>query len=155
MSVGADTALLRLRDHAKAWGGFEVARIGEFKSAPPNALCFAVWFQQLGASPVGSGLASTNALLRATARTYFPLTHRPEDEIELRTLAACDAYLGRINGDYTLGGACRNVDILGEAGDQPVWEGGHVNIDGKFFRIADLSMRIIFNDSWTQSEVTP
>lgn len=154
MSVGAGTVLRRLRDHAKVLGSFEVARIGEFKSAPPNGLCFAVWSQRLGTSPVGSGLASTNALLRCTARLYMPLSYRPEDDIELKTLDAADGYLGRINGDYTLGGLVRNVDILGEAGDVPTWDYGHVNIDNKLFRIADLNLNVIFNDSWTQSEVT-
>lgn len=151
MTGRSGTALVRLRDHAKALGCFEVARIGEFKQAPPNRLCFAVWGQRIGAAPVGSGLATTNALLRTTARIYMPLSHRPEDEIETKVFDAADAYLGRINGDYTLGGLCRNVDILGEAGEQPVWEGGHGNIDNALFRIADLNMNIIFNDAWTQA----
>jgi hypothetical protein len=154
VTVDAGAALMKLRDHAKVLGLFEVARIGEFKSAPPNGLCFAVWSQRLGVSPVGSGLATSNALLRCTARLYFPLSHRPEDDIELRTLAGADAYLGRINGDFTLKLTVRNIDILGEVGDQPTWEFGHANIDNKLFRIADLNMNIIFNDSWTQAEVT-
>lgn len=152
MSVNASTALRRLRDHAKlSIKGFEVARLGEFKSAPPNGLCFALWPQRLGSSPVGSGLASTNALLRCTARIYLSLTYRPEEDIEIKVTDAADQYLGRINGDYTLGGAVRNVDILGEAGDLPSWEYGHANIDNKLFRIADLNMNVIFNDSWEQA----
>ena len=150
MSVGADVALGRLRDHAKLLGSFEVARLGEFKQAPPNGLCFAVWGQRLGSSPVGSGLDATAALLQCTCRIYMPLSHRPEDEIETKVLAAADGYLGRINGGFTLGGIARNVDLLGEAGELPVWEMGHVNIDNKLFRIADLNLRIIFNDVWTQ-----
>lgn len=150
MTVGADVVLGRLRDHAKILGLFEVARIGEFKSAPPGGLTFAVWSQRLGSSPVGSGLATTAALLQVTCRIYMPLTHRPEDEIETKPVAAADAYLGRINGAFTLGGAARNVDLLGEAGELPMWEMGHANIDNKLFRIADLNLRIIFNDSWTQ-----
>lgn len=154
MSVDVTTALRRLLDHAKVLGVFEVARLTEFKSAPPNALCFALWCQRLGSSPVGSGLGSTNALLRTTARIYFPMTHRPEDEIDLRVFGAADGYLGRINGDFTLGGAVRDVDLLGEVGDVPTWEGGYANIDNKLFRIADLNMNVIFNDSWTQTAVT-
>lgn len=148
-------ALYRLRDHARALGVFEVARTGEFKSAPPKALCFAVWVQRFGSSPVGSGLASTNALLRCTARIYFPMLHKPEDEIEPKVFGAAGLYLGRINGDYTLGGLVRNVDILGETGGELAWEGGYVDIDNNKSRIADLNMNVIFNDSWTQSEVTP
>lgn len=150
MTADAAGALRRLRDHAKNLGAFEVARMGEFKSAPPLYLCFAVWVQRLGSAPVGSGLAETAALLRCTARIYMPLSHRPEDEIETKVLGAADGYLGRLNGDLTLGGTVRNVDILAEMSDQPVWDFGHVNIDNKLYRIADLPIGVIFNDAWTQ-----
>lgn len=147
-------ALTRLLDHAKALGVFEVARLTEFKSAPPNSLCFALWVQRLGPAPTGSGLSSTTALLRTTARIYFPMTHKPEAEIEPKVFGAASAYLGRINGDFTLGGLVRNIDILGEEGDAPTWEAGHVTIDNKPFRVADLNMNIVFNDSWEQRAVT-
>lgn len=150
MSVDVTGTLRRLLDHAKALGVFEVARVTEFKSAPPNALCFALWVQDLGSSPVGSGLAATNALMRVTARIYFPMLHRPEDEIEGKVFSAASGYLGRINGDFTLGDAVRDVDLLGEVGDVPKWEGGYANIDNKLFRIADLNMNVIMNDSWEQ-----
>jgi hypothetical protein len=80
----------------------------------------------------------------------MPLTHRPEDEIETKTVAAADAYLARINADYDLGGTVRNIDILGEIGEQPTWEFGHANIDNKLYRIADLNLNVIFNDAWQQ-----
>lgn len=154
MSVDVTGVLRKLLDHAKVLGVFEVARLTEFKSAPPNALCFALWVQHFGSAPAGSGLASTNALLRVTARIYFPMTHKPEDEIEGKVFGAADGYLGRINGDFTLKHTVRNIDLLGEVGDLPAWEGGHVNIDNKIFRVADLNLNVIFNDSWTQAEVT-
>lgn len=150
MTVDVSGTLRRLCDHAKVLGVFEVARLTEFKSAPPNALCFAIWVQRLGVSPVGSGLASTNALLRCTARIYFPMTYRPEEEIELKVFGAAAGYLGRINADFDLADTVRNIDVLGEVGDVPAWEGGYANIDNKIYRIADLNMNIVYNDSWEQ-----
>lgn len=152
MVVDAAGALGRLRDHARAIKTvtFEVARIGEFKQAPPNGLCFAVWVQRLGSAPMGSGLAATSALLRCTARIYMPLTYRPEEDVELKPLAAADGYLERLNGDLTLGGLARNIDILAEMSDQPEWDFGHANIDNKLFRIADLPIGVIFNNAWEQ-----
>lgn len=150
MTVGAATALTRLLNHAKATGVFEVARLGEFKQTPPNGLCFAVWSQNLGSAPMGSGLADTAALMKSTARIYMPLSYRPESDIELKTVDAADLYLGRLNGDLTLGGACRNIDILSEMADQLTWDFGHANIDNKLFRIADLPIGVIFNSAWTQ-----
>ena len=151
MSVGAGTVLNGLLTHAKTLGAFEVARLGEFKSAPPPGLCFALWVQRLGSSPVGSGLASTNALMRCTARIYLSLLYRPEADIETKVTDAADGYLGRLNGAFALGGTVRNIDLLGEAGDAPMWDYGHANIDSKLYRIADLNVNIVFNDSWGQS----
>lgn len=152
MSVDAAGVLRKLVDHAKLSGvKFEVARLGEFKSAPPNGLCFALWVEDLGSAPAGSGLATTTALMRCTARLYMPLTYRPEEDIEIRPAAAADAYLTRLNGDLTLGGTVRNIDILAEMAEQPVWRFGHANIDNKLFRIADLPIGVIFNDAWEQS----
>lgn len=150
MTVDVSGTLRRLLDHAKILGVFEVARLSEFKTAPPNALCFALWVQRLGSSPVGSGLASTAALMQTMARIYFPMTHRPEEEIETKVFSAASGYLGRINGDFDLDDTVRDVDILGEVGDIPAWEGGYANIDNKLFRIADLNLNIIFNDIWEQ-----
>jgi hypothetical protein len=152
MSVDVSGTLRRLLDHAKKLGVFEVARLTEFKSAPPKALCFALWVQRLGASPVGSGLSSTNALMRCTARIYFPMTHRPEEEIETKVFAAASGYLGRINADFDLGDTVRDIDILGEVGEVPAWEAGYANIDNVLYRVADLNMNVIFNDSWEQGQ---
>jgi hypothetical protein len=151
MSVDIEGTLTRLLNHAKALGVFEVARLTEFKSAPPNGLCFALWIQRLGPAPAGSGLAATSALLRCTARIYMPMLYRPESDIEPKVFGAASGYLGRLNGDLTLGQTVRNIDVLAEMADQPVWEGGYANIDNKLYRIADLPIGVIYNDSWEQS----
>lgn len=152
MVANADGALNRLRDHARALktATFEVARVGEFKSAPPPGLCFAVWAQKLGAAPAGSGLAATTALMRCTARIYLPLSYRPEEDIETKVVGAADGYLDRLNGDLSLGGSARNIDVLGEMSGPLEWDLGHANIDNKLFRIADLPIGVIFNDAWEQ-----
>ena len=152
MSVGAGTVLGRLLDHAKVLGVFTVARLTEFKSAPPPGLCFALWVERLGTSPVGSGLASTNAIMPCKARIYLPMLYKPESDIEIKVTDAADAYLGRLNGGFTLGGAVRNIDVFGEAGEPLMWIFGYANIDNQLYRIADLSMNMIFNDSWTQAD---
>jgi hypothetical protein len=150
VTIDVNGALVKLRDHARNLGVFEVARLTEFKQAPPNGLCFALWVQRLGSAPAGSGLAATTALMRCTARIYLPLSYRPEGDIEIKVAGAADGYLGRINGDLTLGGTVRNIDVLAEMAEQPEWEFGHVNIDNKLFRVADLPIGVIFNDAWEQ-----
>jgi hypothetical protein len=150
MVANAAGAIGLLRDHARKLGVFEVSRVGEFKSAPPNGLCFAVWAQRLGSAPVGSGLAATTGLMRCTARIYLPLTYKPEDDIETKVVGAADGYLGRLNGDLSLGGTCRNIDVLAEMSEPLEWDLGHANIDNKLYRIADLPIGVIFSDAWEQ-----
>lgn len=147
--IDPGAVLTALLDHALATGLFEVAMIGEFISAPPSGLCFAVWADNLGSAP-GGGLSTTNAVLALTARIYFPALHNPRSEIEIHVTRAASAYLGRLNGAFTLGGQARNVDILGELGDPLLWNFGHATIDSKPSRIADLPIRVIFNDTWEQ-----
>lgn len=149
--VGAGTALLGLHSAAKRLGVFEVARVGEFRSAPPNGVCFAVWAQELG-SGVGGGLATTAPLLSATARIYAPGMRKPEQDLETEVLNAADLYLGALNGAFTLGGSARNVDILGEQGDPLKWQFGHIVIDNKISRIADLQVHVVLRSEWTQAE---
>lgn len=150
--VDPAAVLTALLDHARATGVFEVTRVGEFKNAPPNALCFAVWAEGLGALAEGGGLAVTGALLTCTARIYHPALSKPESDAEVKVLSAASAYLGRLSGGFTLGGAVRNVDLLGQTGDPLTWRFGYGTIDAKMSRIADLSIRVIMNDAWIQSE---
>lgn len=150
MGIGGAAALSALLDHAKQSGMYEVARATEFKSAPPKGLCFALWVQGLGPAPVGSGLATTAALLHATARIYLPMLTRPEADVELRVLAACDDYLGRLAANFTLGDTARNIDLLGEQGEPMRWTYGYLTIDSTMYRIADLEIYVVFSDAWDQ-----
>jgi len=152
VSAGAGAILQALRNHARLTGKFERARLGEYKAAPGTKLSFAVWSQFLGSSPVGSGLSDTAGLVHAFARIYMPITHKPEDDVELLPAEAADLYLERLNADFTLGGLVRNVDLLGETGTPLLWEFGHINIDNQIYRVADLPIRCVVNDAWPQSE---
>lgn len=150
MSAGVGTILKRLLSHARLSGKPERARISEYKTPPGDGLSFAVWLQGLGSAPDAGGLGVTAALLHVTTRWYMPMLHRPEEDIEIKIGDAADAYLARLNVDYGLGGAVRNVDILGEFGDPLAWSFGYVMIDKTMYRIADLPLMMVINDVWTQ-----
>lgn len=154
MSTPRPTALAtrRLLDHAKRSGLFNVARISEPKSKPGQGLTFALWAQNIGAAPQGSGLAATAGQLHLSARIYASMVSKDDEAFELAMIDACDAYMARITADYTLGGSCRNIDLLSEMGEPCRWTFGYLNVDGSMYRIADLELYVIFNDLWPQSE---
>lgn len=153
MSIGAADILGTLLSHAKVIGSIEAARLGEFKSAPPSGVCFAVWVENLGTAPGGHGLATTTGMLSFTARLYKRLKmDKGDDDAELKLTRAADLYLDRLNGDLTLGAIARNVDMLGEMGEPMQWDFGYLQIDSDIHRTADLPGRVIVNDAWTQAE---
>lgn len=151
MALGASAILTALLDHAHATGMFNVVRAAEFKSSPPSGLCFALWAQSLGPAPTGSGLASTTALMHCTAQIHYPAFATPEEDVDLKVVGAADAYMGRLHGDFTLGGLARNADLLGEMGEPMEWTFGYLNVDNKVSRIAVLQIYIVINDLWTQA----
>ena len=148
--IDPGAVLTALLDHARLLGQFEQSRITEYKTPPPNGLCFAVWAETLGSAPEGSGLASTNALVVCMARIYYPAFGKDEALHEVRMLTAAAGYLGRLGEDLTLAGLVRNWDVLGQSGELPQWTFGHASIDNKISRIGDLSIRLILNDVWAQ-----
>jgi hypothetical protein len=59
--------------------------------------------------------------------------------------------MAALSGDFTLNGQVRNVDILGESGERLRAQPGFVEQDGKYFRIAELTLPVVINDMWTVS----
>lgn len=137
--------------HGRATGKCEAVRVGEFKSPPPKGLSLAFWFAKLGSAITGSGLAVTAARVRVTARLYFPALTKPDGVCEVRVAAGASALLGRLNGDLTLGGLLKSVDILGEGGDVADWTFGYLTLDSTMYRVADLEIDAMINDQWVQS----
>lgn len=149
--ITPSAVLVALLDHARQQGAYEVARVGEFRK-PTKGLAFCVFMTSYGSANTGSGLADTAGLLHATARVQMPMLYQPEETLEGLVLDAADGYLSRLNGAFTLGGLVRNVDLLAEQGVPMVWEFGYIVIDQVAFRIADLPIRVVLNDQWTQAE---
>lgn len=152
MSIDIEGTFNALITLGRKAGGFEVVRIGEFKSPPPKATTLAMWVNDLGADDSGGGLAVTGASMAMTARIYHPAMTNPESVAEIKVTVGAAAYLGQLNGSLTLGGLCQTVDMLGIDGSEARWKYGYLTIDSTMYRVADLSFTIIFNDAWTQAQ---
>lgn len=148
MALGIRTLLTRVADHGKASGAFQRVLIGEPKSPPGKGRTMAVWTGP--AAPASSGLASTSMVVRFTVRVYVPLLQRPQDDVELDAVGAADVLMAAYNGDFTLGGAVRQVDIFGEYGQALTIEPGYVTLDSTLFRIMDITLPLVVNDVYEQ-----
>jgi len=142
-----------LRSHAQASGWFAAVTGHEPKSAPEvgDQLFASFWLN--GLSPVrSSGLASTSALLDLQARLYASAFVEPRDAVELVMGKVAIDFMGRVSGDFTLGGNVRDVDLLGGYGAGLNMRMGYLDQDGKKYRIAVVSIPCIVNDLFTQAE---
>lgn len=150
--MAAGDVLIKISDLAQSTGLCERYKVGEWKTAPGTGMSFCVFATRIGSAPQGSGLDATAKLVQCTARLQIPMLYQPEADIDPKMLNAADAILGAISASFTLGGVARNVDLLGEQGDSPEWVFGYINMDNTFFRIADLALRVVLADEWTQAE---
>ena len=143
-----------LRSHAQASGWFAAVTGHEPKSAPiadDDRLFASFWLN--GLAPVkSSGLASTSALLDLQARLYASAFAEPRDAVELVMGTVAVDFMGRVSGDFTLGGNVRNVDLMGSYGAGLNMRMGYLDQDGRKYRIAVVSIPCIVNDLFTQAE---
>ncbi len=135
---------------AQRSGFFDKVNTHEPKKAPGTGLTAAIWLEAI--DPIGliSGLASTSARLVFKLRVYQSMLMEPQDMIDPRMAKAIANLMRRYHDDYDFEGAIRNVDLLGAYGVALSAVTGYLDIDGKMFRIADLTIPCLVNDVWPQ-----
>lgn len=139
-----------VQSHAAASGLFD-RPVGTHEplNPPGFGLTCAVWVQDLSAVP-SSGLAATSARLILNVRLYLPLTAEADDTIDPHLTAATDTLMAAYNGDFTLDGQVRQVDILGIHGERLAAKAGYLEQDGTVFRVFTIVLPLIVNDLWEQ-----
>src|SRR2546429_1429361 len=151
-NLDPDAILNAAVSHAMALGLFERANGHEPKNAPGNGITAAVWVDYIGPHPGQSGLATTSARLVLNVRIYTSMLAEPQDAIDPRVLAAVGVLMGEYSGDFDFGGAVESVDLLGRAGPPMSAQAGYLNQDGKLYRVMTITVPVIVNDVWSQSQ---
>lgn len=149
---GAQTIFDAIQSHALATGLFDTVNTHEPKSSPGNQVHCAIYVSGLGPVPLASGLRTTTGLLVVMARIYVNMLQEPQDKIDPNIVAATDTLLADFSGDFTLGDNVRNIDLLGQSGQSLSARAGYITIGDTMFRSMDITVPIIVNDVYTQSE---
>lgn len=149
-----NTVLQRVISHAAASGLFGKVQGAEPKSAPitgrsPDIFC-AVWLQRVRPA-MRSGSNSTSAVLEVMVRLYTKMTTDPIEQIDPNMLGAAHRLMGSYVGDFELGANARCVDIRGMEGTQMTAEAGYAELDTVMFRIVDITVPVIINDTWPET----
>ena len=149
MALDISTILTAVQDHALASGQFTSVNGHEPKSAP-GGLTAGVWVQSIAPARGASGLDSTTIRLGLTVRLYSLMTQEPADAIDPALVTALDVLMAAYSGDLKLGGAVRNVDLLGTFGEPLSAQAGYLMQAGTEYRVMDIVLPLIVNDLWEQ-----
>lgn len=102
--------------------------------------------------PTSSGLAAADARIVFTIRLYRNAFAEPLHGRDMDLLRAFDAVMDALCGGFTLGGATREIDILGGSGEGLRGDWGYVQLDKPIFRIVEISVPIDLNNVWVYGE---
>jgi hypothetical protein len=117
-------------DHALSLGLFASVSGHEPKAAPATGgLTGAVWADLIEPARARSGLDSTTVRLVWNVRVGTNMVAEPQDDIDLDVLVAVAALMQAYSGDFTLGGAVEEVDLLGAYGTPLAARAGYLNQD--------------------------
>jgi hypothetical protein len=150
MSLNTAGLFNALASHAASLGIFDRVNNHEPANAPGNGLSYSLHWVRIAPVPTHSGLASTTGVVPFLGRIYRPAA-QPSDEVDIEVLGATDALLAVYSADFTLGGLVRNVDLLGQTGNQLSAQAGWLLIDAIQHRTSDITIPLIVNDLWTQA----
>lgn len=149
--LNTDALIDGLVSNALQLGIFDSVNTHEPKSRPGNGLTVAIWADTIRPHLQDSGLNITSAVVTFNVRLYTSMTAEPQDLIDPNLIKAVDTLFAQYSGDFDLGGAVRNVDLLGETGATLSAQAGYVNQSGTIYRIVTIVLPVIINDVWTQS----
>lgn len=150
MSVNIKAVTAQVTSHAQALGVFDRVNAHEPKAAPGKGLWAAVWADRVVAAGRVSGLNTTSALMIFNVRVGLDMVNEPQDMIDDTLISAVDLLFEAYNGDFTLGGLVRNVDVFGAQGTPLQAQAGYLPQGGSVFRVVTISLPLIINDAWEQ-----
>lgn len=136
--------------HALSSGYFERVNKHEPKSAPPDGLTAAVWFNSIDPLRNNPSLIATSVRLAVTVRIYVGMIQEPQDGIDTQVMECVDKLMEAYSGDFTLDGMIREVDLLGQHGTPLSCLAGYLTIDHKMMRVVDIVVPLIISDAWSQ-----
>jgi len=140
-----------LRTQAKTSGLFRQVLGHEPRSAPTGGFTYALWLGPITPVPAVSGLNASAGRVTVQARIYTPFLAKSEDEIETDMMRAVLQMVGFYSGEITVAGTVMEIDLLGAYGvPLEVTQVGYLDMDGSYYRVADLTIPVIIDNLWTQ-----
>lgn len=144
MAFNVRATLEKVQSYLVSDGGFKGATIGEPKSlAVGTEIAAAVFMRGVSITKffVNGGTEETHTV---NVRLYRDMLMEPTKDMEIEVAVAVQRIVSDLLGDFDLGGTIRNVDGVNVRTD---W--GYGDVGGKMYRIADITLPLIVDDSAT------
>lgn len=135
---------------AEALGAFDRVSGHEPLSKPGTGLSYAVTGAVIRAI-TSSGLASVSGVVTLSSRIYIGRSHKPEDGIDPKIIAAGCLLMGAFAGGFTFGGTVREVDLLGQFGQPLECRLGWMEQEGQLFRVGEMPIPVVVDDMFTEA----
>lgn len=123
-------------------------------SAPDSGGCVAAWVSTTVTPILTSGLASVDLRMEAILRIMLDARVEPQGLIDAEVFGAASAVMEALCGHFSLGkiSGVRQIDIFGSDGEPLRVASGYIQIDQTKFRVAEVYIPILINDSFILSE---
>jgi len=141
------TTLQAIESYLAASGYFVHTQVAEPKSPPPEGLSAAVYMSDVAVHQVTLGTTIERHV--PIIRLYKQMLAEPAADIEFEMALAVQQVTSDLLGEYDLGTTVRNVDAGGETGAPMSARWGYVDVGGTMFRVVDIVVPLIVDDSAT------
>lgn len=123
--------------------------VGEPKAPPAQNGDFAaaLFMSRVGVAELT--LQTTIEIHVVTLRIYRNMVAEPKDQIETGLADVVSRLTADLLGDADLGATVRNIDAGGQYGTALGCEWGYVDVSGTIYRVADITLPLIVDDSAT------
>lgn len=147
MPFAVQTTLQNIESYLAASGYFQSTQVGEPKKPPEAEFSASVFMSRV--SVVELTLNSTIEVHVPTVRIYRQMFAEPEENIEFDLGRIISQVSSDLLGEYDLGATIRNVDAGGQHGTPLSAQWGYLDVGGTMFRIVDMTVPLIVDDSAT------
>tara|TARA_Y100000310_G_scaffold326348_1_gene391138 strand:+ start:2279 stop:2734 length:456 start_codon:yes stop_codon:yes gene_type:complete len=151
MAFAIKSTLQAVETFLKASGYFQTVYVGEPKQPiKAEKVSAAIFMANVAVTKLT--LNSTIERHQVTVRIYRDALAEPQADTEYMLAEVVQKIVEDLAGDYDLGATIRAIDFAGMEGAGLRTDWGYLDIGGSMYRIADISLPLVVDDSATLTQ---
>lgn len=148
MAFAIKSTLQNVQDYFAKSGYFPKVQIGEPKQPFGEEFAASIFMSRVVTTRVFLN-GGTGEVHVVTLRIYHDLFKEPSEDVELKLADVVSRISSDVQGEFDLGATVTAIDIAGMHGTAYGVSFGHVSIGQTAYRVADIVLPLIVNDSAT------